>query len=261
MYNVRQVMKQKMPSRPILIGEYSVSLDEHTISYTLKQSFRAKLIWLDIKRKTGLTVTVPSSYDIKYLHEYLKSNSRWILRNLEKYCDKIPTLPQFNSHTASTISYLGKNITVLQKRNNSRGQIAVKLEQNNLVVSLDSSRKKLSADELEQWYRSQASKLINEKVRKYSQQMGLVYNRVVIRDQKSRWGSCSYRKNLNFNWRLIMAPEPVLEYVVIHELCHLKEMSHSKIFWNLVARYCPRWHELRDWLDNHCFELNASLQI
>ena len=58
-----------------------------------------------------------------------------------------------------------------------------------------------------------------------------------------------------------MAPEPVLDYVVIHELCHLKEMSHSKSFWNQVTQYCPQWHERRDWLDNHCIELNAGIHL
>ena len=58
-----------------------------------------------------------------------------------------------------------------------------------------------------------------------------------------------------------MAPEAVLDYVIIHELCHLKEMSHSKSFWDLVARYCPQWHEYRDWLDNHSLEITGKLKI
>ncbi len=177
---------------------------------------------------------------------------------MDKYCHEIPASPAINPRPANTISYLGKSITIMQRRNNS-GLTAVKLERNNLIVSLKSSSQHLSSSELEQWYRGQASKLINDKVESFSQQIGVGYNRVVIRDQKSRWGSCSWKKNLNFNWRLIMAPEPVLDYVVIHELCHLKEMSHSKSFWNLVSRFCPRWHELRHWLDNHYIELNASI--
>jgi len=147
----------------------------------------------------------------------------------------------------------------MQNRN-ACGINAVTLENNQLIVSLHSSGVGLSSHELEQWLKSQAVKMINEKVNKFSKTMGLHYNRVVVRDQKSRWGSCSCLKNLNFNWRLIMAPEAVLDYVIIHELCHLKEMSHSKAFWDLVAKYCPQWHERRDWLDNHSLEITGKLK-
>jgi predicted metal-dependent hydrolase len=194
------------------------------------------------------------------LTEYLNSNSKWILRNLDKYCHEVPASPLKSIQPANTISYLGKCITITQKRNDAE-LTALKLEQNVLVVNLDPSAGNISSEDLEQWLKSQANQVINVKVRKFSSQMGLDFNRVVIRDQKSRWGSCSCLKNLNFNWRLIMAPEPVLDYVIIHELCHLREMSHSKSFWKLVAQYCPQWQELRNWLDNHCVELNASLQI
>jgi predicted metal-dependent hydrolase len=262
MYNERQtkLMINQRTALPTVIGEYDITLGKRVVSYTLKRSRKAKLIWLGIKPRTGLTVTIPYYYDIKYLNEYLITNSRWILRNLDKYCKENPALEAKTVRPANTISYLGKCITVTQKRNIT-GLTALKLEQNNLIVNLNPSAGSISSEELEQWLKMQAAQVINVKVKKFSTQMHLAYNRVVIRDQKSRWGSCSCLKNLNFNWRLIMAPEPVLDYVIIHELCHLREMSHSKSFWKLVAQYCPQWHELRSWLDNHCIELNASLQI
>lgn len=250
--------KNQVQAHPILLGKYSVTLGEKTIAYTLKRSSRARLIWLNIKQKTGLVVTIPHYYHLKFLPDYLRTNSEWILRNLDKYCSQIQDSPAVNALPTNTISYLGKYITVMQERNIS-GPTALKLKQNNLIISLNSTSDNLSLNELEHWYRIQASRLIQAKVKKYSQLMGLDYNRVVIRDQKSRWGSCSCRRNLNFSWRLIMAPESVLDYVIIHELCHLKEMSHSKSFWNLVASYCPRWHDYRSWLDNHHGELNVSL--
>jgi hypothetical protein len=72
--------------------------------------------------------------------------------------------------------------------------------------------------------------------------------KVVIKDQKTRWGSCSKKGNINLNWRLIMAPLHVIDYVVVHELCHLKVMNHSKDFWNLVESIQPNNHERRRWL-------------
>jgi predicted metal-dependent hydrolase len=262
MYNSRRkgTMNSQPLAQPILLGKYDITLKDQKISYTLKRSHTAKLIWLDIKRQTGLTVTVPPFYNIKNLQGYLESNTTWILRNISRYCSE--TLPSQSEpvRPANTISYLGKSLKVMQNRCGC-GLNAIELQQNKLIVSLNSSGTRLSVQELEHWLKIQATSLINEKVKTFSKKMGLAYNRVMIRDQKSRWGSCSCRKNLNFNWRLIMAPEPVLDYVVIHELCHLKEMSHSKSFWDLVARYCPQWHEHRNWLDNHCIELNAQFQL
>ena len=249
--------KYQVMAHPILLGKYEITLDEKTISYTLKRSFRARLIWLSIKHKTGLTVTIPHYYPLKHLPAYLKSNSAWILRHLDRRRDQIPTAQTIDILPVNTISYLGKCITVMQERNNS-GPTAVKLKQNNLIISLNPSSKEQSLFELKLWYRTQARRMLQTKVKKFSHQIGVDYNRIVVRDQRTRWASCSCRRNLNFNWRLMMAPEPVLDYVVVHELCHLKEMSHSKSFWNLVAHYCPQWHEHRSWLDDHCNELNSS---
>jgi len=262
MYNCGQKegVEQGVAAQLIVMGRYETHLGNRTVSYVLKRSTQAKLIWLDIKRKTGLTVTVPYTYNIRCLQDYLVKNTKWILRNLDKYCNEETTTAPADIRPSQTISYLGKSLKVMQKSAND-GLTAIKLQQNKIVVSSDFTKGDFSHNEVEQWLKSRANKLINEKVKHFASQMGLTYNRVMIRDQKSRWGSCSCRKNLNFNWRLVMAPEPVLDYVIIHELCHLKDMSHSASFWEIVAQHCPKWHEYRDWLDNHCIELNAQLQF
>jgi predicted metal-dependent hydrolase len=87
--------------------------------------------------------------------------------------------------------------------------------------------------------------------------LGVSYNRIEIRDQRTRWGSCSPRGTLSFNWRLALAPFEVLDYVVVHELCHLREPNHSPRFWRLVAERRPGWLEQRTWLREHGAELLA----
>lgn len=101
------------------------------------------------------------------------------------------------------------------------------------------------------WYKSTARTHIQSKVHSWAQRLGLTYQSIRIKEQKSRWGSCSQAGNLNFNWRLIMAPDFVLEYVVVHELCHLQEMNHSERFWSLVNTAFPRAQEAKVWLRNH----------
>jgi len=87
--------------------------------------------------------------------------------------------------------------------------------------------------------------------------LGVEPQRIQIRDQRSRWGSCSTRGTLSFNWRLVLAPFEVLDYVVVHELCHLREPNHSRRFWKLVEQRRPDWRAQRDWLHEHGPELLA----
>lgn len=92
---------------------------------------------------------------------------------------------------------------------------------------------------------------IAKRVSHYEQIMGLSANHITIKNQKTRWGSCSSKKNLNFNYRLAYMPQEILDYVVIHELAHLRHMNHSKQFWALVEQYLPDYRERRRWLKEY----------
>ncbi len=105
-----------------------------------------------------------------------------------------------------------------------------------------------SEKRLEAIYRKAAREYFPKRVSHYARMLGVTYGKISIRDQKTRWGSCSSEGNLSFNWRLILAPPDVLDYVVIHELCHRKEMNHSKEFWALVESHMPEYKERRKWL-------------
>ena len=98
---------------------------------------------------------------------------------------------------------------------------------------------------------ARALERIRERVDHYAPLIGVRPGRITIREQKTRWGSCSSRGNLNFNWKLIMASPQVLDYVVIHELCHLHEFNHSPRFWALVQHQMPDYIAWKKWLDNH----------
>ena len=105
------------------------------------------------------------------------------------------------------------------------------------------------------WYRKQARTIIAERLTLWNAQYRFTFGRVSIKEQKSRWGSCSRAGNLNFNWRLLLAPLPVLDYVVIHELAHLREHNHGPGFWALVQSACPQFRVHRRWLKVHGHEL------
>ncbi len=102
-----------------------------------------------------------------------------------------------------------------------------------------------------------ALQLVTDLAERAAPALGVSYGRIAIRDQRTRWGSCSSRGTLSFNWRLVLAPLAVADYVVVHELCHLREPNHSPGFWRLVEARRPGYREPRRWLAEHGWELQA----
>ena len=108
---------------------------------------------------------------------------------------------------------------------------------------------------LEKRYLDAAREYFPKRAAYFQTLTGGIYNRITIRDQKTRWGSCSAKGTLSFNWRLMLAPPAVLDYVVVHELCHLTHMDHSPAFWQAVEAVCPDYRTHRKWLKDHGHEL------
>ena len=107
--------------------------------------------------------------------------------------------------------------------------------------------------------RTEAREIISALADEEARRIGVTFERIRIAGQRTRWGSCSPRRTLSFNWRLVLAPLEVLDYVVVHELCHLRVPNHSRAFWSLVERQRPRWRDQRDWLRAHGPELLAFI--
>ena len=119
-------------------------------------------------------------------------------------------------------------------------------------------KKKLTEAEIDE-LKARAAKVIPERVAYFAGIVGVSYGRITIRCQKTRWGSCSSKGNLNFNCLLMLAPPEVLDSVVVHELCHLKEMNHSKAFYDEVLRAYPNYREDHKWLKEHGSELMSRV--
>lgn len=113
---------------------------------------------------------------------------------------------------------------------------------------------KLSALE-RQHLQNKACVVIPRRVAYYAEKLGVSYGKITLRQQKTRWGSCAASGNLNFNWLLILAPPEVLDYVVVHELCHRREMNHSQAFWKEVEKILPDYRERQKWLKDNGWRL------
>ena len=129
-----------------------------------------------------------------------------------------------------------------------------RMEQKNRQCNDTLPVKKLSNNDIKK-LADKACTCIPGRVAHFAPLVGVTYGRITIRNQRTRWGSCSSRGNLNFNCLLMLAPPEVIDYVVVHELCHRKEMNHSQLFWNEVARVLPGYAEQEKWLKTHGNEI------
>lgn len=227
-------------------SEGQIVLDGQTISYTIRHSDRAKHVRLLMRPQIGLIIVVPRRrrITVEATNRILYEKRDWVLANLER-------IRQYESPPAvgngSEVPFIGGKLLLEVRRGSERN--TAQLVDGRLLVCL--SRIPEPGPVVAAWYRFQTRRLVTIHAGAYSKKMGLRYNRVGVRTQRTRWGSCSSKGNLSFNWRLAMLPEPVIEYVVIHELAHLKVMNHSPKFWAVVRQYCPAYEERRRWLTKH----------
>ena len=248
-----------VPLRPkIMITEqHRLTIENHTIAYTLKKSDKARYARIEIGAESGLTVVTPACYGADRARALLFNKRRWIARKLAKYGLIEAGNRLRHLREGDVLPYLGRDMKIETSESRDKAG-SVSVVSGTLMVCLCPGDHKLHLP-LEKWYREQACKQIRPMVENVSQVMGLSYNRVTLKGQKTLWGSCSRKRNLNFNWRLMMTPEPIIEYVVVHELAHLKEMNHSPRFWRIVEKHCPAWREQRKWLRDHSQELSRLL--
>ncbi len=246
-------MAGKHISRLALIGERQAELQGRTVNYRLKQSLRIRGIRLEIHRDSGLTVVVPGRYSQRHVQDILNEKSGWILRHLP--ADEPRQLPLFlkEADHGERLPFMGKMLKVVVRDSGDKGA-PVRLEGNRLILSTAASRAKA----LENWYRQEAAHIFTQKADSFQQSMGLRYKKIVIRGQRKRWASASPTGNLSVNWKLLMAPEAIIDYVIMHELAHLKYMDHSRKFWDFLSRFCPDWKHHRKWLIAHEDELKSS---
>lgn len=239
------------------IGKSSTQFGQQTIFYTVKRSPRAKYARLEVRPGTGLTVVIPRSYGVEQVSALVEQKGQWILRKLAEYAQSQETFPTRALRSGDVVLYLGRDVEIVVQQGNSRAG-SVKLEQGRLAISPGAEDGKLGLL-LERWYRQQADNLIRIRADELCATLNVAYKRLTVRGARTRWGSCSQKGNVSFNWKLMMMPDPVIDYVIIHELCHLKQMDHSKRFWGMVAEHCPRWREHRKWLRDHESQLVAQL--
>jgi len=210
---------------------------------------RRKTLSLEISRDAKLIVRAPSNAPMYFIEGFISKKQRWIEKKLttvlERAADSAPRI--FTE--GQRFPYLGTEypLSIIEGSDKplyfnagfflSKGHI--------------SEAKKIFIN----WYRKEAVSIIEERLNRYSHMTGLKHNRVKISNAKRRWGSCTAANNLSFNWRLIMAPISVIDYVITHELAHLEEKNHSRQFWAKVSSIFPPFKKSKTWLRDNGHKL------
>jgi predicted metal-dependent hydrolase len=232
--------------------EHIWKIDGQTIPYLIKVSNRARYVRIEIRPDGHLVVTRPAHVSLSSIEGILSKKKQWIFFQREKLKQSSIHHLRQTYQNGDPFLYMGEEV-FLQVSHEEIARPLIRLHGKRLETIIPCSVSKeetpvVLREAIERWYRMEAKRVIPERVHELAVREGLTYNRIFIKGQKTRWGSCSTLGNLNFNWRLMMCPPEVIDYIIIHELCHLSEMNHSQRFWNLVASRCPNYKECERWL-------------
>ena len=241
-------MRQQMDT----YRQHCVTLIEgKRLPYLLRVSARARVVRLVVHQASGLEVVVPRGTPQARIEQVLADKARWIDSTLERVAREASAIQPLPLADGQELPFAGRRIHLTLREDAPPGRYRASLIGDTLMLHVADGEQDTIRRSLEAWYRRQAGTVFAERLSIRNADYEFTYGRVAIKEQKSRWGSCSRKGNLNFNWRLLLAPLPVLDYVVTHELCHLKELNHSAHFWALVAHGCSDYATQRRWLRHH----------
>jgi predicted metal-dependent hydrolase len=204
--------------------------------YTLRRSPRARRVRVSVESDGGVLVTLPRRAPARAADEAVRELAPWIERRRRDLARAAAEL----ARTPGTLPYLGRELCLVAEPARTR----VHRRGDALLVPAGAS----AAAAVERWYRRAARAEIAPRLDAAVARAGTAYAKLTIRGQRTRWASCSASGAMSFNWRLLLAPEPVLDYVVEHEVCHLEVPDHSARFWRLLESRVPDWRAHARWL-------------
>lgn len=229
--------------------------------FTIRRSARARRSRLTITHEGQAVVVLPARAAESEAADLVSRHRVWIERHQGRINERRSALAARPSLAAGRhILFRGEQHRIVSiAAIDGRRKASVRVENGCLVVVSPLLEAKSTTELLEKWLRAEARKEVQAAVRQRGAEMDIAPTQVTIRDQRTRWGSASRRGTLSFNWRLVLCPPTVLDYVVVHELAHLKVAGHSRAFWRLVDRHFADSRGARRWLREHHDEIRHAL--
>lgn len=225
------------------------------LDYIIKRSPKRRKLTITIERDRQVVVHAPEHASTEEIEQIVSAKRQWIYektRHDQKY-QELPHPPGKELVSGESALYLGRHYRI--ELVNS-GLADVQFDDKFLVPKKQAAKRK---EALRRWYVAKAGEKILPRVACHARELGVEYAAAKIVDSRYRWGSCTVKDNVTFNWRLIKAPMFVIDYVVVHELAHLIETNHTPRFWNIVRTQTPTMEKARGWLKNHGQILEESV--
>jgi predicted metal-dependent hydrolase len=209
------------------------------IAYSVRRSERARRIRVTVDAARGVEVVLPRRVPEREASAAISELRPWIERRMREVARTRAAV----AARGDTVPYLGELLQAVPES----GRTRVHRRGPDLLVPAGEDQR----GAIERWYRRAARAEIGPRLDRACAAAGTSYSRLTIRGQRTRWASCSRGGAMSFNWRLLLGPEPVLDYVVWHEVCHLEVLDHSPRFWALLAKWCPDYRDHARWLRRH----------
>lgn len=215
---------------------------------------KRRTLALLVRRDGTLEVRAPLRMPLYQIETLIAGKSDWVIKRRVQMARLSKSSPPHHYQPGEEFLYLGKMFPLILAE---RSRPALALLEDGFHLAR-TARKRGSAA-FTAWYKAEARRVFEERTALYAARFSLKAHGVRITAARTRWGSCGPQGSLNFTWRLVMAPLEILDYVVVHELAHLKIRSHSAAFWKLVAEMMPDYQTRRDWLkkNGHCLTLDS----
>jgi predicted metal-dependent hydrolase len=225
-------------------------LQGRPLRYRVRASSRARRLSLRMRESDAVEIVVPPFLVSVNPERVLREMEGWILRTMDRMERRPGSVPARPLGDRSVMTFMGKRVTV-RVGDTDRKRITINLEGDELWVLHPPGPNTDIGRALRRWCLAEAKTVIPRRVAELNTRWNLPCTSVVIRNQKTRWGSCSRKGTLSLNWRLVLLPSSVMDYLIFHELAHLKELNHSPRFWKVVATLCPDYREEERWLRKH----------
>ncbi|HLG34383.1 MAG TPA: SprT family zinc-dependent metalloprotease [Bacteroidia bacterium] len=211
------------------------------IAYDIKYSAR-KTISIIVERDRSVVVRAPFNTTEEKINSVIREKKFLLFKKLN-HPNKYPIPKPYKEFTnGESLMFLGKLYT-LQLTDDKTDE--VKFDN---AFYIGKSHRAKANELMRKWYMSQAEEKLIPKIKMFAERLGVRYNKIKIAELKFRWGSCTPKDNLNFNWRIIKAPVSVVDYIIVHELAHLLEPNHTPEFWNIISIQLPNYKRARHWL-------------
>ena len=204
---------------------------------------KRKTLSLIVETDGTLTVRAPLRMKETEIRQFIEAKKNWIKRKQFKAQEEAAAPRRYVD--GETFWYLGQPVPL---RIISDGKSALVMDGS---FKLTKSKQPQAQSVFTTWYKKRARKVLTERVEFFARKHGFKVGKIRISSARTRWGSCSSKETLSFTWRLVMAPPDVIDYIVVHELCHLKEMNHSVVFWTQVESILPDYKQHRKWLKSY----------